>query len=134
MHHKLAVKKKNKHAHDRIRDGFNAAFAGLRETIIFERSFRAMVGIGSVVIFMMFYFETSPLEKVALLASICSVLVLELVNSTIERILDFISPDYDERVRVMKDLMAAIVLIASLFSAVIGAIILGPDIVALFTR
>ena len=129
---RLAVKKKNKHAHDRIRDGFHAAFAGLRETIIFERSFRAMTVIGSLIVIMMFYFETSPLEKVALLASICSVLVLELVNSTIERILDFISPDYDERVRVMKDLMAAIVLLASVFSAIIGIIILGPDILALF--
>lgn len=129
---KIVGKKKNKHAHEHIRDGFNAAFAGLRETIIFERSFRAMLAISGIILLLMFYFHTTPLEKVALLASICSVLVLELVNSTIERILDFISPEYDERVRVMKDLMAAIVLLASTFAAVIGAIILGPDIVALF--
>ncbi|MFH1188648.1 MAG: diacylglycerol kinase [bacterium] len=115
-----------------IKDGFRAAFAGIKETILFEKSFRAMLIIGSATIAAMFYLPTSGIEKVALLAAIFGVLILELVNSTIERILDFISPEYDERVRIIKDLMAAIVLIASLGAGVIGMIILGPFFWRLF--
>jgi diacylglycerol kinase len=128
------MKKRIKHANDRIRDGFRAAFSGLRETIMFERSFRMMLGIAGGVAFLTFYFPTSPLEKVALAAAIFSVLILELINSTIERILDFISPEYDERVRIIKDLMAAIVLLASIASAIVGVIILGPYLFELYKK
>lgn len=123
--------KRVKHAHDRIRDSFRAAFAGLRETILFERSFRVMLVLGGITVVAMFYFPTSGLEKIALLAGVFGVLILELVNSTIERILDFISPEYDERVRIIKDLMAAIVLLASVGALIVGVVILGPQILEL---
>jgi diacylglycerol kinase len=55
-----------------------------------------------------------------------SILILELLNGTIERILDFMSPEYDERVRTIKDLMAAIVLLASVGVAVCGTVIFYP--------
>ena len=113
-------------ANRHMRDGFSAAYAGFQETLRHERSFKVMCTIGVAVIGAMFYFPTSTIEKLALVAMVFSILILELLNGTIERILDFMSPEYDERVRTIKDLMAAIVLLASVGAAVCGTVIFYP--------
>lgn len=106
--------------------GFKKAFDGFRETIIKERSFNIMAIIAVVVIFFLFYFPTSRTEKAVIFATIFLVLALELINSTIERIMDFVAPEKDERVRIIKDLMAAIVLFTCFGSVVIGFIVFYP--------
>lgn len=113
-----------------LSDGFKAAFDGFKETLIHERIFKVMLIIAILVIAAMFYFPTGPLEKVVLLAAIFSVLVLELLNSVIERVMDFLSPEYNEQARIVKDLMAAIVLLASVGAVVIGLMIFVPYIIS----
>ena len=112
--------------------GFQAAFAGLKETIIFERSFKTMLAIGVLVVAAMFYFPTSRLEKVVLLLATFSVLIVELINSAVERIMDVVTTEHDERIRVIKDLMAAIVLLTSLGSAIVGFLIFYPYFLEVF--
>ncbi len=104
-------------------NSFKAAFSGLKNTLIKETSFKIMLLIAVLVVVAMFYFQTSRLEKVALLLIIFSVLTLELINSVIERILDFLHPLPNEKIKIIKDLMAAIVLVASFGAAIIGLII-----------
>jgi undecaprenol kinase len=112
--------------------GFRAAFSGLKETLIFERSFKTMTMIAALVATAMFYFPTSRLEKVVLLLAILSVLILELMNSAVERIMDVVTSEHDDRIRVIKDLMAAIVLLASFGAAIIGILIFLPYIRGFF--
>ncbi len=112
----------------RLSDGFRAALEGFRETLVFERVFRVMLIITLIVIGAMLYLPTSRLEKVVLLAAVFAVLVLELINSVVERVMDFLSPEYSEQARIVKDLMAAIVLLASIGAIVIGIIIFLPHI------
>ncbi len=80
------------------------------------------------VIFLMFYFPTTKFEKVGLLVAVFSVLTIELMNSTLERIMNFLHPEPDERIRVIKDLSAAIVLFASIGAAFIGTVVFWPYI------
>lgn len=110
----------------KIRESFKAAFNGLKETLISERSFKIMLAAALLVIGAMFYFPTSRIEKVALLLMIFSVLILELVNSVIERLLDFLHPLPDSQIKIIKDLMAAIVLVVSVGAAIIGLVIFLP--------
>lgn len=111
---------------------FKAAIDGFRETIISEKNFKTMLVIGAFVVAAMFYFQTSRLENIVLLLSIFSVLILELINSAIERIMDVVTIKHDERIKVIKDLMAAIVLLASFGSAVVGVLIFYPYLLELF--
>ncbi|MBZ1345467.1 MAG: diacylglycerol kinase, partial [Candidatus Nealsonbacteria bacterium] len=74
----------------------------------------------------MFYFPTSRTEKAVLLTMIFAVLGLELINSVFERFLNFLQPESDERVRKIKDVMSAIVLLAILGSIMIGLIVFLP--------
>lgn len=114
----------------RLAKGFKAAFAGFQETLVHEKSFKAMLTIAVIVIAAMFYFPTGPLEKVVILATIFGVLVLELINSVVERLMNIISPEYHEQARIIKDLMAAIVLLASIGAIIIGLMIFVPYIMS----
>lgn len=116
----------------KLSNGFKAAFEGFRETLIHERAFKVMVIIALVVVLAMFYFPTGPLEKVVLLAAIFAVLVLELLNSVVERVMDFLSPEHNEQVKLVKDLMAGIVLLASVGAVIIGLMIFIPYILQSF--
>lgn len=105
-----------------------AATNGIKETLIFERNFKIMLGMTFVIVGIMFYLPTSRAEKAILATTIFAVLTLEMVNIVIERLLDFLHPAHHEEVRIIKDLMAAIVLIASFGAVIIGLTIFWPHI------
>ncbi|KJF43270.1 diacylglycerol kinase family protein [Draconibacterium sediminis] len=60
-----------------------------------------------------------------MLITICVGIVLgaEAFNSDIERICDFISPEKNRQIKIIKDISAAAVLIVSVMAAIIGVII-----------
>lgn len=104
-------------------ESFKYAINGLRETLIYGRNFKIMLFFAASAIFLMFHFPTSRTEKAVIVTAIFSVLILELVNIVIERLLDFLQPEYSDKVRIIKDLTAAIVLLAGIGAAVIGFIV-----------
>lgn len=65
-------------------------------------------------------------EWVIIILVITLVLLLELLNTVIERMIDVIKPKIHEYVRVIKDVMAAAVLISSLAAVVVGIIVFYP--------
>lgn len=105
-----------------------AATNGIKETLIFERNFKIMLAMAFIIVGLMFYFPTSRAEKAILSTAIFAVLTLEMVNIVIERLLDFVHPGHHEEVRIIKDLIAAIVLIASFGAVIIGLIVFWPYI------
>jgi len=87
-----------------------------------------MLFFALIAVFLMFYFPTIRAEKAVITTAIFAVLTLELVNIAIERLLDFLQMEHSEEVRIIKDLMAAIVLLASFGAVVIGLIVFWPHI------
>jgi len=111
-----------------IFDSFRTAWKGIWTVLLKEPTFKYMLAAALSVVLAMLYFPTSRTEKAVLLAMIFSVLALELINSVMERFLDFLQPDHDPRVRAIKDLLAAFVLLVSLGAALIGILIFWPYI------
>ncbi len=111
---------------------FKAAFCGIKDVLILEPNFKIMVVAALIVVFLMFYFPTSRTEKAVLLTMCFSVLILETINSVIEKVLDYFNPGFDARIKVIKDLMAAVVLLVSLGATIIGWIVFSPYILRLF--
>jgi undecaprenol kinase len=72
------------------------------------------------------YFRISAIEWLGLIAAITFVLCAEALNTAIERTVDLIEPARHPVARDAKDMAAAGVLIASLFSLVVGLILFGP--------
>ncbi|HEY4496580.1 MAG TPA: diacylglycerol kinase family protein [Candidatus Paceibacterota bacterium] len=104
------------------------ALAGFKDAFTHENNFRFMVFIGGITLSLMFYFPTTITEKLIILIMIFSVLALELINSVIERIMDFIYQEHHKTIKEIKDVMAFIVLFVSLGAAIVGLIIFLPYI------
>ncbi len=68
----------------------------------------------------------APVAPVALAMGL--VLALELINSSIEAIVDLASPDHHELAGAAKDLAAAGVLVAAGAALVVGLAVLGPPL------
>jgi len=105
---------------------FKCAFQGLKTAIREEQTFKIQVIAGILVLILMFGFPLTVLERAVLILTIILVLALELINSQIERILDFLQPNHDPKIRKIKDLSASAVLIASLGSIAIALLIFLP--------
>lgn len=123
---------KNLLSNGNISASFKTAWKGVWTVLIHEPAFKYMLTVTSAVIAAMLYFPTSRTEKAVLLAMIFSVLILELINSVMERFLDFLQPAEDPRVRIIKDLLSAVVLLVSSGAAIIGFLIFWPHVKTIF--
>lgn len=112
---------------------FSNAFKGIFLAFRTERSFRIQSLIGVAVIAVSFLLPLSFFEQALLFLCVGAVLVLELLNSSVERLVDLFKPRLHEYAKDIKDLMAGAVLLASLCSAVIGAAIILPHVRDLFS-
>lgn len=110
----------------RFSRSIKAALNGFSHVLIFELNFKIMVVAAFAVVALMLYFPTTRSEKAILLVMIFAVLILELINSVIERIIDFMHIGHHEKIREIKDLMASIVLVVSVAAASIGLLIFWP--------
>ena len=113
-----------------LQKSFRNAFKGIKEAFS-EQVFRILFVIAIIVGISLLVFPFDPLERAVLFLVIALVLSLELVNSQIERVLDILRPDYCEEVRKMKDISAGAVLVASIGSVIVGAIIILPYLIRL---
>ena len=109
------------------------AISGLRIVFKKEQSFRIQILIGIIVILFMIALKLNPLEVSILVLAILLVLSLELINSQIEKFLDLIQPDHHLKVKIIKDISAAAVLVAALGAIVVGILILLPHLISLYS-
>jgi len=106
------------------------AVRGLVHIVKNEKNFQNELVIALLVIFAMIYFNITRMEMIALVMVIVGVLIIELLNTVVERVVDILKPRIHPYARLIKDLMAAIVLISAIFSIIIGLIIFLPYIFA----
>ena len=78
-----------------------------------------------------FLLKISATEWLAIVLAIGLVISLEIVNSAIENIADFISPEKHDVIKKIKDLSAAAVLVSALTALAIGLIVFLPKIITL---
>lgn len=110
----------------RLIRSFRYASRGLVRVFREEQSFRVQTTAGLLVLILALIFHVKIWEAVALLLVIMMVLVLELINSVFERVVDVLKPRMHPYVETVKDIMAAVVLISSVGAILIGFLILGP--------
>lgn len=107
---------------------FGYAFDGLLVALKKGRNFKIQIFLGFLSALAGFFFRITNFEWLILSIIISLVLILELVNTSIESIVDLVSPEIRDKAKVAKDVSAAAVLIASISSIVIAGIIFLPKI------
>src|SRR6266542_5055080 len=110
---------------------FYHAFKGMQNFFLRERNGKIQLFIACTIVAAAFAFEISPMEWVIVLFCIGLVLALEMINSAIEMLCDFVHRYFHPDIKIVKDISAAAVLWASIISTSIGCIIFIPKIIAL---
>lgn len=109
------------------------ALNGLRVLFLEEHNSRIHIAIVIVVVTGGFLLKISNTEWLVICILIALVFSLEIINSAIENICDYISPQWNEVIKKVKDLAAAAVFVSSVISVICGAIIFLPKLYNLFT-
>lgn len=113
-------------------NSFRYAFSGIRKAFAEEPNFKIHIAIALIISIVAGFLKFSSVEWVVLILTIFLVMASELVNTAVEDTLNFVSPELNEKVKVIKDLMAAIVLLAAVASVFVGAFLFLPKIISLF--
>ncbi len=111
---------------------FGYAGRGLWYVIKRERTFQIHIVAAIIVIILMSVFPLSRWERIVVTLLITLVFVLEIVNTAVEKIIDVLKPRIHFYVQIVKDLMAAAVLVVSIAALIIGIIIFWPHLASLF--
>lgn len=123
------MKKQNKFSSIERLNSFKYAFNGLKILFRTEHNVWIHAFFALLAIALGFVCTLSVLEWCVIIFSIGFVFVAEIINTSIEYITDFISPNFHEQAKKIKDLAAASVLISSLISFVVGILIFFPKLI-----
>jgi undecaprenol kinase/diacylglycerol kinase (ATP) len=104
------------------------AWNGLLLTIRTQRNAKIHIGVGIVVLAMAIWLRLDPLSLSILVLTIGAVLAGETINTTVEALVDLLSPEWHEQAKVAKDVAAGAVLVLSLTAIVVGLLILGSPL------
>lgn len=110
----------------RIGKSFRHAARGLKHVLLYERNFQIEIFAAVLVVGMILLFKIKNWEAIVLILMITWVLVIELINTVVERVVDILKPRIHPYARLIKDIMAAAVLVSSAAAALVGVIVFLP--------
>ena len=124
----MSSKSKNRFSLKKRLQSFKYAFRGIH--ITFRTQHNAWIHFFATVLVIAsgLILQVTTTEWFVLLLCIGMVVSAEIFNTSIEYLVDLISPEYNERVGYIKDLSAAAVLIVAIVSAIIGLWIFIPKL------
>ncbi len=101
------------------RDGLAAAWKN-------EAAFREEVLLAAVAIPLALFLAQTGVDRALLIGSILFILIVEILNSAVEAVVDKASPEHHELAKRAKDMGSAAVLLSLLNAAVVWACVLWP--------
>jgi len=108
--------------------GFSFAWNGLVIMLRNERNFRIQVIAALIVVMAGYIFKLTKAEWLFIVSVSGMVLVAEMINTTIEKTIDYVKPEHHPTAKLIKDVAAGAVLLAAITAAIIGVIIFLPKI------
>jgi diacylglycerol kinase (ATP) len=110
---------------------FKYAWSGVSYAFITQRNFRIHTFVGILAISLSLWFRLKPVEIVAIVLTAGLVLVMELLNTAIESVVDLtVKQSYHELAKIAKDCAAGAVLVSALASLLVAGSLLLPPILS----
>ncbi|MDD5040360.1 MAG: diacylglycerol kinase family protein [Patescibacteria group bacterium] len=107
---------------------FRYAFRGFWFVFKSEQNLRIQIVVSMVVIALMVVLKVTLWQAIILLMVMMFVLVLELINTIFEKLVDMLQPRIHFYAEVIKDVMAAAVLVSSAGAIIVGILVFAPYI------
>ena len=104
------------------------AFKGLFILLKTESSIQIQFAIAVLMTLAGFYFNISNTEWALQCICIGLVMGVEGINTAVEKLADFVQPEHDKKIGLIKDVSAGAVMAVSLISVIVGCIIYIPKV------
>jgi len=111
--------------------GFGYALNGIWHASVTQLNFRVHLVAALVAVYGGYTLHISKDEWLWIILCIAIVLVAELFNTAIEFLVDLVSPEYNKKAGLVKDMSAGAVLITAIGALAIGLIIFVPKLLVL---
>ena len=111
---------------------FCYAFVGVRYAIAHNQNLRIHIVFAISVIILSIFFKVTPFEMGILGIMILLVISAEMINTSIEQMVDLITKEHRQEAKIAKDVAAGMVLMTAVGSIVVGILIFLPHILKLF--
>ena len=108
----------------RLLNAFGYSMAGLKAAYVNEDAFRQEVRLAVLLIPLGIYLGNTGIERAVMVASVILVIIVELLNSSIEATVDRISLENHSLAKRAKDIGSAAVLISLVNMAIVWALVL----------
>ncbi len=120
------LKKYSRSGFYRIRQAFLNSLKGLKSVWQTEEAFRQEMLVFIPLAILTFWLPVTSLEQLALIGSLFLVLLMELVNTALEYVVDRISVEHHPLSGSIKDIGSALVLISTVFAVLVWGLVLWP--------
>lgn len=112
---------------DRIIKAFGYSLKGFRAAFVNEAAFRQELALVIILVPAGFWLGQTPIEKALLVGVVLMVLVVELLNSAVEAVVDRVSDEHHELAGRAKDLGSAAVFLSLMVVLIVWVLILLPQ-------
>ena len=113
-----------------IVDSFNAAIEGIIYTIKTQRNMRLHFLSAILIILISIFLQLEKIELLVVCTAVTLVLICEMFNTAIEKIIDLITPDFHPLARIIKDVAAGCVLISAIFAVIVGYLVFSKYVIS----
>jgi diacylglycerol kinase (ATP) len=92
---------------------------GLREGLLTEAAVKQEVALAAILLPVSFFVAADVWVWLALIASVLFVLVVEFLNTAVERLCNHVTPEQHEAIRITKDLASTAVFLSLLLAGIV---------------
>lgn len=104
-------------------NSFKNAIKGIWITLKNERNFKIHTAALIFNIILILLLQLNLVDTILIILVCCNVMVTEMINTAIEKICDYIQPNYDHRIGIIKDIAAGAVFLFAILAIVVAAFI-----------
>ena len=107
----------------RLQQSFKNAFNGFFVLAKTERNFQIHLSALAINILLILFLKLTLHDAAIIILACAFVMVAEILNTAIEKICDFVHPEFEPRIGLIKDIAAAAVLLATFAAVITGLLI-----------
>jgi len=111
-----------------FRESMRFAVKGIGYLFLYHRNMRIIFMLGVFFFLSGMHYKLKGIELVALSVTITLVFMAEIFNTAIEMMMNMLSTKYRLRIKLVKDIAAAVVLLTSLNAVAVGIILFSKKI------
>ena len=129
---RMDLKDRNKNFRGSLARSFLFALEGLTFVIRNERNIKIHLTLAIIMTGLSYWLQITKIEWIILFLLIGGMIVIEIINTAIENVVDLVTNDYHPLAKISKDVAAAAALVYAVIAVLVGIILYAPYVIGLF--